>query len=266
MTQEHDELQKRLAGATPQAARAAQAERDKKYIIDNYYPKGRGPKHFRGMITDITGPHTRSGTFDGEYTEWDVMTVHIDPNTMEIYEDNKENPGQAQFDVRLPASGEDASPDSELVLTVESAMNLERSPIRSYYDFKGKVVEFKADVKVLPLRRNQRYATRVFFYDCTFVGGEAGLSQAGAAPTEADPADLQKLASFFIGKQPGAVKRVDILRFIGQNKPWIAEAAISSLVGTDQYLDRAMADGLLAVSSEDGRYFDPTGELTAATT
>lgn len=264
MTTEHDELQKRLAGATPQAAKAAQADRDKQYILDNYYPKGRGPKHFRGLVEDITGPHPRSGTFQDEYSEWEVMTVHLDPATLEIYEDNKENPGQAQFDVRLPEAGKDASTNSEIVLTVETAMQLERSPIRSYFDFKGKVVEFKSDVLVIPPRKNQRYGTRVFFYGCTFVGGESGLTQPSTPSTEVSPEDMQKLAALLIGKDSKNLKRVEILRLIGQNKPWASEAAISSLVGTDGYLGRAIADGLLAVGSEDGVYFDPTGELAPA--
>lgn len=261
MTTEPRSLRDRVGGLTPEAAKAAEKAKRREYVFESFYPKTRGPKHFRGKIIEITGPHRGNATFQGEYSEWDYMRVHLDPDTLSIYDDNSNNPGATFFDVRLPEEGKDAQPNSEIVLTVEAARKVDGyRNMKDYFELEGKVVEMTSDFLETPPRRGEQYGLNIWYYAPTFIGGDNGLdTSSGSSPViaEPDPVQVAKLAHWLVGQEASKVKRLDILKATSKQQLDTPDQALQGLIHNDMFVEYASAQGLI-VLGEDGVYADPS--------
>lgn len=257
MTNEPKSLRERAAGATPEAAKAAEKESRRAWMLDNRYPKSRGPMHFRGKVTEITGPHTRISTYQGDATEREVMTVHLDPNTIEVYKDNPNNPNRTEYDVGLPKEGDNPSVNSEIVLTVEAARKVNNS-IKDYFDLEGKVVEMTSDFIETNARRGEQYGLTIWYYVPTFIGGENGLSGNGSTPVskEPDTEQVSKLALSLVGKEASSIKRLDLLKATSKQSLDLPDQGLQTLITSDKFIDFAVESGLIAI--EDGKITDPS--------
>lgn len=253
-TTEPKSLRERAASATPEAAKAAEKESRLAYVRENFYPKGRGPKHFRGKITEITGPHTRTNTYDGETTEREVMTVHLDASTLQVFDDNSNNPGATSYDVGLPKENEDAKPNSEIVMTVEAARKI-NSGIKDYFDLEGKVVEMTSDFIETEPRKGEKYGIRIWYYVPTFIGGDNGLSNAPASK-EPNPEQASALALSLVGREVDSIKKMDLLKATSKQGLNLPDSALQSVIADDKFIDFAVEQGLIAI--EDGKITDPS--------
>lgn len=261
-TTEPRSLRERAAAATPEAAKAAKAASDRDYVLDNFYPKSRGPIHFRGKIVSISGPHRGSSEYESQYREWDYMTVHLDPDTLQVFKDNPNNPNQTSYNVNLPDENKTAQPNSEIVLTVEAARKV-NTGIRDYFDLEGKVVEMTSDLIQLPPRKGEQYGIRIFYYVPTFIGGDNGLQSPSngaqtAITSDPDPEQVSKLAGWLVGQEVDAVKRLAILKATSKQQLDLPDQALQSMVHEDRFIPYAIEAGLLAI--EDGKYVDPSAD------
>lgn len=242
------------ASANPQAVAAAEEARNRQYVVDNYWPRTKGPKHFRAKI------HIREETeirTSQNYDPREVMVVDIDPDGAEIYVTNPNNPSAMAFDVGLPEVGKSAARNSEIVMTAESAQKTDGGKtIRDYFDLDGKVVEMVGDVLII--KKKNDYDTRIFFYDVTFVGGDNGLNipLVEAVPPEAE--SVVKLATWAIGKTKAQCNVSGLLRAckdLGIDK----DSGLKGLIMSDEggFLPYASDQGLILIN-EDGSITDPT--------
>lgn len=198
-----ESLRERLAAYSPQAVKEMEEERNKEFVLENYWPANKGPLHFRGRITIEDQP----AYITSDYGDREVLVVHIDPSAT-IIKENPKNVGALTFTVNLPSEDRTPSRNSELIMTVESAQELPNGKmINNYFDFHGKEVEFKADVLILPPRKGQQYGVRIWHYKCLSVKGPGSAEKPEeAAPSIISPNDAAELLSLITSLGESATK------------------------------------------------------------
>ena len=249
MTNALDELRRRAALGTPEAAAASEAEGRAAGRLKNVAPWFRYLK-ISGTLKSIE---------QGRITDFATFANFVLTNTGDI----EENPGYNAARDELPDHVIEVkfpNPDKGIqrqweptVLMVESARAIDPN-VGDVFSLVGRRVSLALTVEFIenrdgtPALDNKGYQRETWYYKVTSLGS-------GSAPAAApDAANVAALASRLVGESAD-IKTPFVLKAM-QADPAIKDAALQKLVVDGKFVAHAQAENLLAEA--EGVLYDPT--------
>lgn len=255
-------LRERAAGSNPKAVEEAekkrrleQAEAQKAGARDrelakwfDTYGAKKPMKVFEATVCaeeEVT-EDTEFGTRTSDGTDYSTDYAIFGLKDVECFEGSEAD----SIRFRLPEDGKDWSQYAE------GSVMVRESNLTDIFSLCGARWRFEGDW--MPSFTNKNgFWQGTYFYRVTQIG-------AAAVPVkkEVAAADIEALALSLVGKEPAAVKKMDLLKWVSQNEKSMEDAVALNGFLTDSktnFVEYVSSQGLIAVG-EDGKLVNPVGE------